>query len=220
MLVCKIMFRRITLGFAAVLLSAVLAAGAVAAKSALSAQDQATIAEVETYLNGIETFVARFVQIDAKGGLSRGTFYLHRPGRLRFQYEPPTPLLLVSDGFWLILYDRELQQADRWPISDTPLGLLVAEKVSLRKTLKVTKVDRQPGFVRLTVIDRKNPDEGSLTLTLQTPALALRHWRVIDAQGGETNVSFTDVKRDISLKPSLFQFDEPVPFGTGKDKDN
>ena len=177
---------------------------------------EATIAQVEAYLNSIKTFAAKFTQVDPKGIVSTGTFYLERPGRLRFDYNPPTPLLLVCDGFWLVLYDRQLKQANRWPVSETPLGLLVADKIRLSGKVKVTEIQRKPGTLRLTVIDTEKPGQGSLTLTFQTPDLELRNWRVVDAQGGETNVTFTDVRQGVTLKPDLFQFDEPVAFGNGE----
>ena len=170
------------------------------------------VAQVQDYLQNLTTLKARFVQIGPSGELSRGQLYLSRPGRLRFEYDPPTPLLLLADGLWLILYDKELKQANRWPVSDTPLGLLVAEDIDLDERVIVKHAAREPGLLTLTLINRKRPDEGEITLVFAAPRLQLMRWHVINAQGGRTTVNLTDVSEGEKIDPKLFFFDEPVPF--------
>ena len=186
-------------------------AGSAPASAAVIDFKQA-VAQVQDYLQTLTTLTARFVQIGPSGELSRGRLYLSRPGRLRFEFDPPSPLLLLADGFWLILYDKELKQANRWPVSDTPLGLLVAPDIDLGKRVIVKHATREPGLLKLTVIDRERQDEGEITLVFAAPRLQLMQWHVIDAQGGRTTVNLSDVSEGETIDPKLFFFDEPVPF--------
>lgn len=170
-----------------------------------------SISQVEQYLGGIKTLSAKFVQIGPKGELASGKFYMRRPGRLRFEYDPPSPLLVVADGIWLILHDRELEQVDRFPLFNTPISVLVAEKIDLREKIKVTRIERQRGILRMRLIDNNSPDEGWLSLAFSDPPMTLRNWHVKDAQGGVTNVALDDMRVNIPLDPELFVFDDPDP---------
>jgi len=181
------------------------------AQTKLSADDSAAVKQVDEYLNGINTLRARFVQLGPTGELSRGALFIKRPGRLRFEYDPPTPILVMADGLWLILVDKELAQADRWPIYDTPLGVLVKEGVQIEKELLVDHVIREIGQLRIAIRDPKRPDEGQIELTFATPALELRNWTVTDSQGGKTNVSLSNIETGVQLDPKLFFFEEKQP---------
>ncbi|NQV59975.1 MAG: outer membrane lipoprotein carrier protein LolA [Alphaproteobacteria bacterium] len=170
------------------------------------------IKRVETYLNGVKTLSARFLQIDAAGTVTHGQLYLRRPGRLRFEYDPPSPLLLVADGVWLILHDKELDQVNRFPLYETPLGVLVDDPVNLREKVEVVNVEESPGILRLKMIDRKQPDEGWMDITFTEPPILLRQWKIRDAQGGVTALSLTDIRVNQRLDPELFTFTDPAPF--------
>tara|TARA_R110002167_G_scaffold300039_1_gene504333 strand:+ start:1263 stop:1895 length:633 start_codon:yes stop_codon:yes gene_type:complete len=202
--------RRAVLGFAgAIAALSLLGAGAA---QALDSEQQAEIARVEAYLNGIQSLSARFVQIGPNGELARGQLYMRRPGRLRFEYEPPTPILIVADGLWLVMQDKELGQVNRFPLYETPLGVLVAKTVDLSDGVEVRRVERQAGILRVTVIDSDRPDEGSLTIAFSDPPLLLRQWQVLDARGGVTHVALTDIRVNLPLKPELFTFIDPPAF--------
>lgn len=185
-------------------------AGAELAEAELGEADRADVARIAAYLNEVRSLQARFIQVGPNGELAQGDLYLRRPGRLRFEYDPPSPLLLVADGFWLILHDRELEQVSRWPVFDTPLGVLVADKVELDgERTRVTEVGRQAGVLTVTLIDRERPDEGSVTLVFSEPPLRLRQWRVVDAQGGVTHLSLQGIRLNPKLDPELFFFADP-----------
>lgn len=198
------------------LLFALLIAGAMAAPGDASAElngdDRAHLARVVAYLNAARSMSADFIQIGPNGELSKGRMFLSRPGRLRFEYAPPSPLLLVADGFWLTLLDKELEQAHRWPVSDTPLGILVADRIAIGDRATATAVERRGGVLRVTFVDSERPDEGNLTLVFSEPPLLLRNWEVLDAQGGVTNVSLQNIRTNVVLKPELFTYEEPKPF--------
>ncbi|HVY17053.1 MAG TPA: outer membrane lipoprotein carrier protein LolA [Rhodopila sp.] len=179
----------------------------------LTPQDQADIARVETYLNGLKSLKAHFLQVAPDGGLSEGTAWMERPGRLRFQYDPPSPFLLLASSGVLTFRDASLQQTSNIPLSRTPLGILLAEHVSLSGAVTVTGIQRQPGQLQLTVTRTASPGDGSLTLIFSDPPLALRQWTVLDAQRRETRVTLYNVQTGGTYDQRLFD-QIVIPAGT------
>lgn len=176
----------------------------------LSAQDRADVERAEAYLNSVGTLKARFLQISPNGGQAEGTAYLSRPGKLRLQYDPPSPLLVVADGRFLIVHDRELGDPSYIPLDSTPAGILVRANVQLDgKDVRVTRVTRQPGVLGISLVDAEDPAQGELTLVFSDRPFALRQWRVTDAQGQVTTVSLYEAQSGISLDGRLFQFKDP-----------
>jgi len=177
----------------------------------------ADLARIEKYMNNLRTMSAHFYQSTSDGGQAEGTLYLARPGRLRVEYDPPTPVLIVSDGNQIHYYDSELNQVSTVSLSSTPAAVLVRDKYDLSGDIRVTDYERGPGVIRVTLQDTKNPDAGKLTLIFQDDPLALRQWKVIDPQGIETVVALSDSRRDVALSPKLFDFTDPTrpvsPFG-------
>ena len=181
-----------------------------AACTAKGEVSKAPVDRVEAYLNSIETLSARFLQVDSAGNVAHGQLYMRRPGRLRFEYDAPSPLLLVADGVWLILHDKELDQVNRFPLYETPLGVLVDDPVNLREKVEVVEVEESAGILRLKVINPGLPDEGWMGVTFTEPPLLLRQWRIKDAQGGITALSLTDIRANRKLDAELFTFTDPV----------
>lgn len=178
-----------------------------AAAAPLTDRDKADIARVEAYMNGVRTMNGRFLQIAPDGQSTEGRFWLSRPGRLRFEYDAPVPVLVVGDGTFLIFHDRELNQTDRVPIGSTPIGVLVRDEVKLSGDLTVESVERQTGILRVTVFDTARPREGKLTMSFDDgPQLALRQWRVLDARGQSTNVTLSAIEVNQPLAGRLFVF--------------
>jgi outer membrane lipoprotein-sorting protein len=171
----------------------------------MSPQDQADIARVETYLNGIKTLKAHFFQVAGDGTVSQGTAWLDRPGKMRFQYDPPAPFLLIASHGVLTFNDSSLQQTSNIPLSRTPLGILLAENVTLSGGVTVTNMQRLPGQLQLTLVRTDSPGDGSLTLIFSEQPLTLRQWVVVDAQRRETHVTLTDVRLGGSFDPALFE---------------
>lgn len=183
----------------------------------LTAQDRADLARIQTYLDGIHTLKARFLQIAPDGSTSQGTAWLQRPGRMRFQYDPPTPLLLVAGHGLFVYYDRQLKQTSNIPLGSTPLGILLAEHVTFSGDVTVTGIARQPGLIQVTMVRTSSPGDGSLTLVLADQPLALKQWSVIDAQGQETRVSLFDVELGGTFDQDMFTLIDPN-FLPGQDK--
>jgi outer membrane lipoprotein-sorting protein len=190
-------------------------AAAMTAPAAIDADDQKLLSDVEAYLNGLTALTANFLQVAADGSTRTGKAWLQRPGKMRFQYDPPDPQLLVA-GFGLLVYnDPELDQTTNIPLSATPLGILLAQHVVLTGSVTVTHIGRDPGEVQITLIRTGKADQGSLTLVFSTGPLQLRQWQVLDAQNRETRVSLYDVTPGGPFPDSLFTFQgqSPIPSG-------
>ena len=181
----------------------------------LSPQDQADIARVEAYLNTLRTLKARFFQVAPNGATSGGTVWLERPGRMRFQYDPPALYLLVASYGELVFYDAQLGQTTHIPLSQTPLGILLQDNVKLSGGVTVTSVVRQPGQLQLTIQRTSSPGDGSLTLIFADNPLVLRQWIVLDQQRQETRVTLVDAQLGGTFESKLFQFVDPKFFGNG-----
>ncbi len=202
---------------AAALAAAGPASAAKAVPAPLSQQDRADIARIETYLDGLHSLSARFLQVNDDGNLLRGEFYMEHPGRLRFQYDPPATITMVSDGSMVLYYDRALKQSSYVPLSRTPLAILGSDHVSLGGAVTVTKIDRQPGSIRLTLEDTNDPGKGSLTLVFSDRPLQLLQWVVVDSQRVTTKVSLDNIQLDPQLSKELFSFKEFMFPGTTHD---
>ncbi|GMG80884.1 outer membrane lipoprotein carrier protein LolA [Paralimibaculum aggregatum] len=195
-----------TLG-AALLLAAGLTA-TLGAPAGAQGVDQRDLLRISNYLNGLTTLAGDFVQIDAEGGLSRGTFTMRRPGRLRFDYRPPNPALIVADGTWVGVCDRELESFERYPLEETPLDLLLRDRVDFRTEGAVQAITRGEGQLRVRAIDPDAPDQGSITMIFTEVPLALTQWVVVDAQGLTTTVALSDTRSNVSVNPELFVIEE------------
>jgi len=180
-----------------------------AAGLALTARDQADIARIEAYLNSLHTLKARFLQVAPDGATSEGIAWLERPGRMRFQYDRPSPLLLVAGHGLLVYYDRELRQTTNIPLDSTPLGLLLRDNLKLSGDVMVTGIERMPGQIQVTMARTDSPDDGSLTLVFADTPLALRQWSVIDSRHQETRVSLFDVTLGGAFDEDMFTFIDP-----------
>jgi outer membrane lipoprotein-sorting protein len=173
----------------------------------LTPADQTLLTQVETYLNGQTSLTANFLQVAADGSTRTGKAWLERPGKMRFEYDPPDKQLLVA-GFGLLVYnDPDLNQTTNIPLGSTPLGILLDKHVDFAKGgVTVTQVLQQPGEDDITLIRTGKAAEGSLTLVFGTDPLELRQWVVVDAQGRQTRVSLYDIAPGGPFPDSLFQY--------------
>jgi len=192
----------------AILAATVATAGAHAAEANatnadLSASDRADLTRVDNYLSGLTNLQGNFLQVGPDGSLAQGNFYLRRPGRMRFQYDPPEKLLVVADGTWVAVKDG-FSAAQRYPLGSTPLGILLDDHVDLAKEVKVLAVERQPGALRITLADKNDNAPGNITLIFDAPDLQLRQWIVTDAQGLQTTVALRNIQSGIRADNALF----------------
>ncbi len=171
----------------------------------LTPADKANVERALGYLNGIGTLRARFVQISSNGAYAEGQVLLKRPGRMRFDYDPPVPALLIADGLSLLYFDRELKEASFLPLWETPLWFLLREEVKLSDDMRVEKVEQARGALRVTLRDAGNPDIGAVTLVFQDKPLALRKWQIVDAQGVLTEVSLVNPEFGVEIAAESFE---------------
>ena len=163
------------------------------------AQSGRDLARITTYLQALKTAEGDFVQIAPNGETSDGRFFLSRPGKIRFEYTPPNPTLVLSDGVWVVVYDMRDCSKQIAPLSSTPLDLLLDEDVDLRDNGAVTNVESRPGQMRVTIVDPDSPDDGSITLIFNDNPLEIRQWIVTDAEGRNTTVALSDVRRGMDI---------------------
>lgn len=171
----------------------------------LSADDKKALAQIEAYFNGITTLQARFLQVANTGATAQGILSLKRPGLMRFEYDAPSPILLVSDGTWLVFQDNELEQTTHVPLGSTPLSVLVEDPVDFKTDLEVLDVARNPGVIRLLMRMRDDPEAGMVQMVFSDAPLALRQWTITDAQGVEVKVALLETRRGMVLKDDLFK---------------
>lgn len=175
----------------------------------LSDADQADLTRIERYLDGVHTLKARFLQVGPDGRSSGGTVWMQRPGRMRFQYDPPSPFLLVAGHGQVVFHDAQLDQTSNIPLGRTPLGLLLRDQVRLSGDVTVTDFSHMPGQMQLTLVRSSDPGQGSLTLVFGDSPLILRSWQVVDAQGKETTVNIYKPALGGDFDQSLFTYVEP-----------
>ena len=184
---------------------ALLVSGLLTVPMALAAADPA-IDRVAAYLNDITTLKARFIQVGPEGDLAEGMVYLERPHKVRFEYSSPAGLLLVSDGDRLQMWDPEIAELSEWPVTQTPAGMLLKERIDLGGEIEVLEVARESGFLRLTVAERADRGAGTLTVVFSEAPFELKQWWVKDAQGLTTRVTLLESQYGIALDPALFDF--------------
>lgn len=184
------------------LLTVVFAGAAYAAP--ITAQDAAELNKISAYLNAITSLQASFVQVGPNGELDQGMVYAKKPGRLRFEYAPPSPYLIVSDGVTIAVANSKLRTVDRYPLIENPLNIILRENIDLTKDQRIVSVDRQAGTVRITAAEKSGPLKGQVTLIFASPATELRQWIITDAQGLQTMIALKNTKTEVVLPPSLF----------------
>lgn len=170
----------------------------------LTPQEKATLAEVQRYLDGIHSMQSHFQQFAQNGAVSSGTIYLQRPGKMRIVYDPPTPILIVSDGDAVYYWDSQLEQLSQIGVKDTPAWFLLRPNIKLNGNVTVTGFRREPGVLRLAMTETDSPDQGSLTVVMSERPLELRQWTVIDPQQRQVTVMLDSPQYNVPLDPNLF----------------
>lgn len=172
--------------------------------AALSSQDMADLAKVSAYLNSITSMQASFVQVGPNGELDQGVVYAKKPGRLRFEYAPPSPYLIVSDGVTIAVSNSKLRTVDRYPLIENPLNIILNEAIDLTRDQRISRVERGSGTLRVTATEKSGPLKGEVTLIFAYPATELRQWIITDAQGLQTMIALKNTKTEVQLSPELF----------------
>lgn len=193
--------------FFAVLMAAPVSAPVMAAPAAiqLTAEQVDVMKNINTFFNSYKSLRGDFVQISPKGNTVKGVMMIAKPGRLRFEYAPPTPLLIVSDGKWLTIKNTAKEKGDQVPLAATPLKLIVAPQVDILREAVVTSFDQQDNIATVALADRKGSMGGQIVLVFDTAANELQQWIIVDGKGQRTTVQIGNLERDVALNPKLFQ---------------
>lgn len=166
--------------------------------------------QAETYLNSLTTAKARFTQTaEWDGSQLSGTFYLNRPGKLRFDYDAPLEDFIVADGTFIFYYDAALGEQTNAPIGSTLADFILRDPIRLSGDVTVTSSSQTDTTQSLTLVQTQDPHVGNLTLTFYKEPFRLESWTVTDAQGLRTKVSLSDITTGISLPSSMFYYIDP-----------
>lgn len=169
--------------------------------------DKALVDRVLTAIERISTLESKFTQIAPSGAASTGKFYLRRPGLLRFEYDQPTPLLIVATGGTVFVRDDALETTDSYPVGRTPLKYLLRKRVELGDA-KIVSVNRGEDTVAVTFASDKEETDGQLSVVMKGADLQLKEWIVRDPQNGVTMVRLSEVKLGGNIPNRLFSAPE------------
>lgn len=189
--------------FALLLVAACLPVKA-AAPTDLTPDQLQAVERVTTYFNSFRTMKGEFTQVSPRGRVSAGVFFLSKPGRLRFEYAPPNPFVVISDGSWVVIEDRNQKTTDQYPLATTPLKFLLSAQVDLMQEAKVISVDTADGISTIALEDKNNLLPGQLVLVFDGNRNQLSQWIVEDAQGKRTTISLDKLETGVEPDPKLF----------------
>ena len=176
--------------------------------ASFDANQKAQAARVSSYLSSLNTLVGNFVQVGPDGAKTKGDFYIQKPGKVRFEYDPPTPIAMIADGSSLAVRDRKLATQDIYPLSQTPLRYLLSDRIDLLKDTNVVNVTADDQYITVT-IEEKSAIIGTSRLMLMMGAKdnQLKQWTVTDPQGYDTTVAVYNLDTSKKLDPGLFKID-------------
>jgi outer membrane lipoprotein-sorting protein len=174
--------------------------------SPFSPSQQVALANISAYFNSFSLLEGDFIQIGPNGEQSEGVFFLNKPGRIRFHYNPPAKLDVISDGSTVAIKDGRSGTQDMYPLSKTPLRYLLAQRIDLTSTNLVSQVREEADLVMVTIVQKGAFAEGTLTLTFDKKTYELRQWQVTDAQGLNTSVAiFNTIAGKPQTDPNLYR---------------
>ena len=194
-----------------------LAAAAAVIAAPAAAQSTPDLAAVQRHLSGVESMTAAFTQTDRNGQVLSGNLTLKRPGKIRFQYQKGVPLLIVGDGKALTFIDYSVKQVQRWPIGNSPLGVLLDPRRDISRYAKVVPTGN-PAVLSVEAYDPKHPEYGRTTLVFARSAsapagLLLQGWVALDSQGNRTTIRLTGQKFNVPVSDSAFRWTDPRRAG-------
>ena len=176
--------------------------------STFDANQKAQAAKVSNYLSSLQQLTGNFVQVGPDGSKTKGDFYIQKPGKVRFEYDPPTPIAIIADGSSLAVRDRKLATQDIYPLSQTPLRFLLSDRIDLLKDTNVVSVTADDVFISVT-IEEKQALIGTSRLMLMVGVKdgQLKQWTVTDPQGYDTTVAVYNLDANKKVDPGLFKID-------------
>ena len=199
----KTLSRLVILAFTALILVGEVA-HAKAPALALNGEQQAAVGRINAYLNSFQSLKGNFSQVGTKGNLANGILYISKPGKLRFDYSG-NPTLIIADGRWLTMMDRNRMRGDQFPLSATPLRLVVSPQVDLLAETDVIAMDTKDGLTTVSLQDRKESlGGGYITLIFDEKLKQLSQWTIVDGKDRHTTVQLSHLEYGGKFDPKLF----------------
>jgi outer membrane lipoprotein-sorting protein len=171
-----------------------------------SAQASGAAQKIADHFASVKTMMGEFVQFGPRGEQTGGKFYIYRPGKIRFNYEEPSPMRVIADGKAVVIGNRKLKTWDLYPLSKTPLNLLLGEKIDL-STKMVRSVKEEADLTTIVLGDRNMFGDSTITMMFDPSSYELRQWTITDAQGKDTTVMIFNVEQGVVFDPSVFAID-------------
>jgi outer membrane lipoprotein-sorting protein len=172
---------------------------------AANAGQKEDLGRIEAYLNGITNFIAPFTQTDSAGEETHGTFYLSRPGKLRWEYAPPYPILIIAKGSLLTYYDKELDEVSHVSLEDNLSGFLTRQNISFDDPgIEIVDLKKTDGNIYITITQKNKKEDGVLTLVFADKKIELKKMEMLDSIGKKTLVSFDTIVYDKPIDKSMF----------------
>jgi len=172
---------------------------------------RALVERVSAYLSNMKTLVGDFVQVGPDGRRTEGQFYVQKPGKVRFEYSPPSRVDVIADGQSVVVRDRKRATQDLYPLSQTPLRFLVADRVDLGRDTNLVSVGADEQFVTVVIEEQQLVGTNRLMLKFGAKDFKLRQWTVTDPQGYDTTVAVYNLDAGKKLDPALFQINYENP---------
>jgi outer membrane lipoprotein-sorting protein len=189
--------------------ASVLNTGAAATQQALD--PQAMVERISSYLSNMKTLSGDFVQVGPDGRRTEGQFYVQKPGKVRFEYSPPSRVDVIADGQSVVVRDRKRATQDLYPLSQTPLRFLVADRVDLARDTNLVSVGSDEQFITVVIEEQQLVGTNRLMLKFGAKDFKLRQWTVTDPQGYDTTVAVYNLDSGKKLDPALFQISYENP---------
>lgn len=189
--------RGVLAGAVSLMLSTLLSAGAA------GAQDAAVAQKIADHFSSVKTMAGEFVQFGPRGEQTAGKFFLERPGKIRFNYEKPSPMRVIADGRSVVIGNTKLKTWDIYPLSKTPLALLLDDKIDLKGKM-VRDVKEDPDLITIKLGDKSLFDDSTITLMFDPTSYELKQWTITDNQGKDTSVMIFNTQTGVAFDKSVF----------------
>jgi outer membrane lipoprotein-sorting protein len=175
------------------------------------ARQRALVERINGYLTNMQTLVGDFVQVGPDGARTEGQFFIQKPGKVRFEYKPPSRVDVIADGQSVVVRDRKLSTQDLYPLSQTPLRYLLSDRIDLGRDTNLVSVAVDDVFVTLVIEEKQFVGTNRLVLMFGAKDLQLRQWTVTDPQGYDTTVAVYNLDTNKKPDPDLFKINYDNP---------
>ena len=182
-----------------------------------AAAQQISLNAISNYLNNLQTAKGAFTQVNDDGTISTGTIFIKRPGRIRFEYNPPDKQLVLASGGAVVIYDPKTNEPpETYPLARTPLSIILAKNVNLSRARMVVGHTSDGKSTTVKAQDPEHPEYGNIELVFTANPVELRQWVINDDGGNRTTVILGELDKKARMNNSLFNPDSALPSGVNR----